>query len=251
MFLVMTILKSNWSSEKSQNPHPLKAEGAAPGGCVNETELRGILELHIGDSLAKKGQVLYSGIETLARGKFYFIGFNPAIDLSNRPLGTIPLGKTNWSAYRDQCWTCGEWNACKPHGQKRHQKQAIKIMAELGVAQPEKVFATNLVFEESAGIDDVYALDRLHRYWAVHRHLLAEVRPEIIVCFGKQEPRSAFGYLCRVAQRHDPVRTGGGFKRFSGTFDLGHGEPLTATVIGVRHPSYPSRVDGLREFAGV
>jgi hypothetical protein len=218
---------------------------------MNEIELRKILEHHIGDSLGKKGQVLYSGIETLARGRFYFIGFNPAIDPSNRELRTIPLGNTNWSAYRDQCWTCGEWNACKPHGQKRHQKQAIKIMAELGVAQPEKVFATNLVFEESAGIDDVYALDRLHRYWAVHRHLLAEVRPEIIVCFGKQEPRSAFGYLCRVAQRHDPVRTGGGFKRFSGTFDLGHGQPLTAKVIGVRHPSYPSRVDGLREFAGV
>jgi hypothetical protein len=218
---------------------------------MNQTELRKILELHIGDSLTKKGQVLYSGIETLTRGKFYFIAFNPAIDPSNRELRTIPLGRTNWSAYKDQCWTCGEWNACKRHSQKRHQKQAIKIMKELGIDRPEKVFAINLVFEESAGIDDVYARDRLHRYWAVHQHILAEVRPEIIVCFGKQDPKSAFGFLRSVARRHDPVCVKGGFKRFSGTFDLVRGGSLTTTVIGVLHPSYPSCVDGLREFAGV
>jgi hypothetical protein len=46
---------------------------------MKETELRNTLaELLTEDVLNKRGQTLYSGIDTLMPGDFYFVGFNPA-----------------------------------------------------------------------------------------------------------------------------------------------------------------------------
>ena len=77
------------------------------GFCMTQAELQNIVEQHLTDDiLSRDGQLLYSGIDTLTCGDFYFVGFNPAADGTNDPLHELRLHDKDWSAYTCQCWMC-------------------------------------------------------------------------------------------------------------------------------------------------
>ncbi len=189
--------------------------------------------------LKQPGQILYSGIDTLKCGEFYFVGFNPAEDGTNPLLCKAQIHEEDWSAYTQQCWYCplptGCSKDCTKIGGKPHQKRVVCIMKELGL-EPEKTFATNLIFVQSKTASEVYNLHLFDRCWCVHQRMLAEVRPKYVVCLGYGERLSAYSLLRGRARDPkergiDPSKT---FKSFTATFD---GIPNLTTVIGLRHPS--------------
>lgn len=239
---------------------------------MTEAELRKILLASLPDELLRLcGQILYSGIDTLARTEsYYFLGFNPAADKTNPVLRDLmrvdsELGRMKWSAYTEQCWMCEgmcDPATCSRTGESKHQKNVQRIMCELGL-KPEGTFATNLVFVESRDIRNLKTDLRLDfegcvaACWQVHKRLLAEIRPKFIVCLGngKGKRQSAFGFLREKAMRpknfpdefaDDPRYR----KKFVATFDLGGGDALETTVVGVKHPSYQMSPRGLRAFIG-
>lgn len=226
---------------------------------MSEDELKAFVSSSLGHHLmtTRVGQILYSGIDTLKKGEFYFLGYNPAADGTNRILSELPLGMMNWSAFTKQCWNrkcCGQF-ICRHQrgGRARHQKNVVRIMNELRLV-PEETFATNLMFAESATADELDVHDLLDPCWRVHQQLLAIVRPKFIVCLGNGEPRngtqSTFSRLRARATDPTAVTTRGQHKRFDGTFDLGcWGPERRATVLGVRHPSRPMNPAGLCRFA--
>lgn len=108
---------------------------------MTDSELQQILAQCLsGDILNREGQILYSGIDTLTPGDFYFIGFNPVADGTNEPLRGIRLHHRNWSAYTCQCWMCKgkcDPKICPKTSKAKHQRNVQHIMAELGV-KPEE-----------------------------------------------------------------------------------------------------------------
>jgi hypothetical protein len=223
---------------------------------MTDTELKTIIEKHLSvDTLKQWGQILYSGIDTLrSSGGFYFIGFNPAKDGTNPRLCDIPLGRRNWSAYTQQCWTHRDCDptVCQRTGKSQHQMRVQRIMAELGL-KPEKTFATNLIFVESENVNKIKRDPLFKTYlescWQVHRKMLAEIRPHYIVCLGNGKTESAFSLLRERAEHIQNERASLAFKSFAAEFDLADGVLLTK-VIGVRHPSRPMNPQNLRCFVG-
>jgi hypothetical protein len=220
---------------------------------MTDTELRELLTECLPDAVLKSdGQILYSGIDTLKPGSFYFVGFNPAADGTNPLLCDVPLDRKQWSAYTQQCWThkhC-DLNVCPKVGKKPHQLRVQAIMSELGL-RSETTFATNLIFVESRNAKQIYDDVLFEACWRVHKKMLAEIKPKYIVCFGNGESLSAFSLVRRKADSREKEARNREFKSFVGTFCLGDRFNLTAKVIGLRHPSYPMSPRGLRDFVGL
>ena len=226
--------------------------------------LRVLVEQQLADYwTCHRGQILYSGIDTLAPGKFYFLGFNPAADETNPLLCDVRLGMVDWSAYVHQCWYCGLLDRrseptsirhvrCR-HSTRAHQSRVVSVMSRLGIDQPERTFATNLFFIETKRSADLNVQRLWDPCWGVHRAMLGAVRPRFIVCLGNGEDRSAFSLLRSIAADKECAPPRGKLKKFVGTFSLGHGCSLRSTVIGVRHPSWSwmAAYDDLREFVGL
>lgn len=229
---------------------------------MKDTELRNTLaEFLTKDVLNKKGQTLYSGIDTLRPGDFYFVGFNPAADDTNDPLQELRLHDNNWSAYTCQCWM--DKGQCDPKicfktGKAKHQKNVKHIMSELGL-NPKTTFATNFVFVESDNVRELKRDPLFRTYvdtcWLVHKKMLAVVRPKYILCLGNGESGSAFSLVRDKAedirngkQSNEKVGRNIVFKSFVGTFRLDDVSDLTAKVIGVLHPSRWRCPQGLRDW---
>ncbi len=102
---------------------------------MTDAEFRTIVESCLPEAIRRQnGQLLYSGIETLSPGDFYFVGFNPAKDGTNPCLDNAPLHMHDWSAYTKQCWECADCPPDCPHiGKPFHQKNVKNIMSELGL----------------------------------------------------------------------------------------------------------------------
>ena len=215
---------------------------------MDEQQLRHVLQDCLGGRFTTvMGQILYSGIDTLTTGDYYFLGFNPAADGTNRILSQTALNANRWSAYIDQCWTCGEHRGCKQHRRKPHQNRVQAIMEALE-QDPWKTFASNVIFAESATARELDRADLFEPCWCVHQHLLAIVKPKCIVCLGNGEQLSAFSLVRQKAENRTQERSLGRLKSFRGTFALGPKDTLYATVVGVPHPSRWNGASGLREF---
>jgi hypothetical protein len=217
---------------------------------MTDLELRELITECLGEEeMNETGHIIYSGIETIRPGDFYFMGFNPGVDDSNGVLRELPLNMENWSAYTQQCWHCGASTGCTRHRKKFHQNNVIAVMTELGL-RPEDTFATNLIFRQGSKPAGVYTEVIRDRYWRLHKKLLMKIRPKYIVCLGNdldEKTLSAFRILRILAdQKTDVVlRAQGKFCR--ALFNLDDG-PLTPIVIGVRHPSHPGMIiPGLSE----
>jgi hypothetical protein len=66
---------------------------------------------------------------------FYFVGFNPAADGTNRPLSSPELHNKEWSAYTQQCWEykgkcTPNTKDCSKTGKDEHQRNVQWIMSQ-------------------------------------------------------------------------------------------------------------------------
>jgi hypothetical protein len=209
-----------------------------------------------------KGEVLMSGLSSLARGDFYILGLNPGQPDSN---GKSVVDHVqgwhfeNFSAYVDQCWRPSCWRVDSFGRQKgltcdhrmerqrsRFQSRVIELMSAVGIPEDQlhKVCSTNAVFAASerghklkkwTGLDLSQAWEKC---WPVHKWLLEEViQPRVVLCLGYGDVESPYAFMRQAMQvsRSKEVKKAG-LKWFDATFRV-HRGGFSSRVIGVLHPS--------------
>jgi len=139
------------------------------------------------------GSILYSGNETIKKGKFYFLGANPG-GHSDQDLGEHPdtvlnqLLRKNTSPEFNEYFD-GKW---KKRGRRPSQpgmallQRRIKYLFNIININLRDVLSTNLVFVRSPTLEefDLDWDDAADRCWKIHEILLSEVLPEIIIAYG-------------------------------------------------------------------
>jgi uncharacterized protein len=211
-------------------------------GEILEKELRERLRKHLGARLNTRGWLLYSGLDTLASGHYYFLGFNPAKDPANVPLDSVPIPDENWSAYTQQCWRCEKAHCrCEPIRFNPHQRRVTDFMMQLWPLSPERIFSTNAIFVESETVLTLSDREMLwDDCWPIHEWMLSIVRPKWIVCLGNQEDASSYSLLrgrcgsCIPLGDYTDFRKG---KVFKGSLPISKHESLDVHVLGLPHPS--------------
>jgi hypothetical protein len=211
------------------------------GGMLEE-ELRERLRKHLGARLSARGWLLYSGLDTLAGGRYYFMGFNPAKDPANEPLDSIPIPDENWSAYTQQCWRCEKARCkCEPIRFKPHQRRVTEFMLQLRPLRPERIFSTNAIFVESESVLTLSDREMLwNECWPIHEWMLSIVRPKWIVCLGNHEEASSYSLLRGRCKSCVPVGDCTDFRKgkvFKGSLPISNHESLDVHVLGLPHPS--------------
>lgn len=230
---------------------------------MNQQELNELLSTHLGKDVGEWGWVAYSGLDTIRKGRFYIMGYNPRIDGANLPLLQTTGNASRWSAYNKQCWCIDR--PCNGHYDSEgyvlnptlHQRRVTELMCWLG-SKPEEIFSANAIFIQSKTVQALeHRSDRWRNCWAVHQELLAIVRPEWIITLGNGKHRSSFQLLKEKAGLEAVVtaivpdtprnafRAG---RRFDATLELAHGELFKTKVLGLPHPSRFSYPQALKEF---
>ena len=141
----------------------------------------------------EKGSIIYSGNETLRKGRFYFMGINPgghSDEYSSKFPDTIKnqlLRKNtneNFNEYLDGKWQNKNTKATLP-GKSLLQKRIQYLFKEIDV-NIRDVFSTNLVFIRSSTTNKFpYKWnEEVEKCWKIHEILLSIVNPEIIITFG-------------------------------------------------------------------
>jgi len=232
---------------------------------VNQDELNQLLREVLGNDAALRGWVPYSGLDTLERGPYYFMGYNPREDQANKPLLETTGNARDWSAYTQQCWECSSPAPCQHMNAARrlkegtaHQDRVIELARLLGT-KPECIFSANAIFVESRRARELKNADELwQKCWRVHQRFLALVRPKWIICLGNGEKFSSFQLMKRRAAEpvnvSNPCDNGRSLdyrmgKLFHASFDTGDTSPLNdVQVLGVPHPSRFPIPDCLKQF---
>ena len=148
----------------------------------------------------KPGSILYSGNETIKKGKFYFLGANPG-GHSDQKFGNYPdtvlnqlLRKNSspeFNEYFDAKWQKRGSKPSQP-GRALLQKRIKYLFNYLDINLKE-VLSTNLVFVRSPTLEE-FNLDwreAADKCWKIHEILLSKVLPEIIIAYGSD----AYDYI--------------------------------------------------------
>lgn len=239
---------------------------------MTRDEVKTLLRRHLKDNVRRPGQVLYSGLDTLKRGQFYVMGYNPALDgVTNEKSQLIatldyPGIDGPWSAYVHQCWKC-DGKRCVHLGPdgipktERHQRNVKNLFHDHGgpiPLAPYEVFAANAIFVASKRASDIAKEEATlwNQCWPIHQAFLREIRPKCIICLGMGEKESSFSLLRTKANRWT-LKLGGKFgKHVAAQFDLGDGcgnDTHEVDILAVFHPSYDrkGRVEFISERLGI
>jgi hypothetical protein len=219
----------------------------------------------------RPGTVLYSSLSSVRPFHAYVMGLNPGGDpaVETKPLVETLAAPNGQSFYTHDCWqkycpgggSCAhldESGAVLPDALRSHQQVVVDLADVLGTT-PAMLPSANAIFGRSREIAKLKEESghSLAEWWAacwpVHQRLLAIVRPRVIVTLGKGNRNSAFALL-NANCGYPPWRTFSdegvhGGKAFEACgLDLGEGERLDATVIGIPHPSWYAPGPLLREM---
>lgn len=158
---------------------------------MTKNEIPKIAKENLADLLEKAGSILYSSHETLKPNDVYLLGFNPG-GAGGHPLlesiENLLTSKTN--AYLDESWDNlnGTWDK----GEAPLQKRICWLLENIGV-KPREVCASNLIFFQSRGANDI-SFNLAKRCWPVHEAIIKLVKPKLIIAFGNSAV-SPYGYL--------------------------------------------------------
>lgn len=131
------------------------------------------------------GDVLYSGLETLRPGTYYFMGINPG-GKANGLCIRETVHKTDdgfCNQYVDDCWRG------LPAGTARAQHGARKLFRKLCDVDDSHdpirhVLCTNLIFRTASEEGDLHP-NEVNSCWSVHAYMLDIVMPKVIITYGK------------------------------------------------------------------
>lgn len=231
---------------------------------MTSDELADLVKASIDSKMTcKPGSVLFSGVATIKRSRFYIMGLNPggnSNELNNSILDFLaPLDGA--SPYTHECWNraCGNDPRCdhKRRAERtggclaeedlvKHQKNVIRIAKMLG-CMPAELPSANAIFARSRSLNSLAresgfgVWDWWSACWPVHLHLLDIVRPEVIITFGYGRQTSPFGFLARELSAHGPSLIEESAPREGKIMEVMIPLPtslLPVRVIGVPHPSW-------------
>ncbi len=237
---------------------------------MDRSEVKTLVEEALGDFAGHPGSVLYSGLDTVACGEFYIMGYNPA-DTTTAIRELPGDDRIQDNAYTMECWHKHGGTPCDHFGSDRrlkagarvkHQNNVVKLCKALHprldeIVATEKTFSCNAIFASSAKTGSVNEMDWWPKCWLVHQRFLSIVRPKWIITLGRGWQKSAFALLLKEGGKtHKDVkytdkmdgRTHGRY--FEADLPLGGAtsERLPVNVLGIPHPSYYAISDGLKEF---
>ena len=146
------------------------------------TTLTGKIKTHLEPILNESGSIIFSSVETIAKGDIYTLGLNPGggafIPIRNI-ISQLPL--KIWNAYIDESWE----NNKKTYkvGQHPLQINFVGLVKAIGY-DPATVFSTNLIFSRSRDQNGAKYPSNANICWPVHREFIKIVDPKYIIAFG-------------------------------------------------------------------
>ena len=147
--------------------------------------------------LPRSGKVFYSGRSAFSKqSSIYMLGVNPGGDPVESVSETVASHTAavwseyadDWSAYRDEAW-----KGFKP-GTYGMAPRILHLCEKLDM-NPGQVPASNLVFARSRREADMGAEMKVlaNMCWPFHEFVIQQVRPRVVLCFGK----TAGVFVCR------------------------------------------------------
>ena len=143
---------------------------------------------HIPSDLQRKsGIVFYSGRTAFSgRRELYILGLNPGGDPTKQANKTVAWHTSKvlrekpdkWSEYSDESW------GGKPPGKHGMQPRILHLLKNLDL-EPGEVPSSNIVFERSRRASDIAWRQLAEVCWPFHRAVIRQLRPRVILCFGK------------------------------------------------------------------
>ena len=139
----------------------------------------------------ESGAVFFSGRDAFSGLKdLYVLGLNPGgnpyerLDdtISKHTYEVLHKKRVRWSEY-----TCESWAPDKEPGKGRFQQNVIHLIQNLGY-DPRDVPASNVIFLRSRGMKTLEPGDADRLFddcWPLHREVISNVQPRLIVCVGK------------------------------------------------------------------
>jgi hypothetical protein len=156
----------------------------------NVEQISQIAEKMDGNVLGRPGWILYSSYKTLVRGDYYFLGVNPAGSEEDHPKTVrysldqlVALTEdADKNQYLDISWYDDPKETKRRPLQKRFE---FLFKKALGVDDPKKVCASNLIFTSSKKEKYSGGWTRANDCWSVHETIIREiVKPRVIITHG-------------------------------------------------------------------
>jgi len=155
------------------------------------------------DVCQRLGKAFYSGCAAFeGQASLYVLGLNPGGDPSEHKAETVEShtaavlhNRANWSAYRDESWKDAAPGTSGMQPLVLHMFAALKL-------DPGLVPCSNLIFVRSRRESDIrQEIKSLAELcWAFHLRAIEQLRPRVIVCFGKRAGR----YVCSSLEATKP-----------------------------------------------
>lgn len=116
----------------------------------------------------------------------YILGLNPGGDPTKQANETVAWHTSKvlrekpdkWSEYSDESW------GGKPPGKHGMQPRILHLLKNLDL-EPGEVPSSNVVFERSRRASDIAWRQLAEVCWPFHRAVIRQLRPRVILCFGK------------------------------------------------------------------
>ena len=139
--------------------------------------------------LCESGRFLYSSIDTLDKGDYYFLGYNPG-GAPEKHLKTLRDEIKDWQFYPKG------WNAYCDEKWSTELQDRVKILFGLiakpsengGEAALRRTCASNLIFTRSSGKKSLpHSIKENAKdvFWPIHQEILNIVKPRCIIVYDK------------------------------------------------------------------
>jgi hypothetical protein len=143
------------------------------------------------------GKLLYSGAETLTRGKLYVLGWNPGGDPRAESdsiayhLTQLASKIPEWNEYCDGVWSPGGRRYAP--GSAPMQRRVRHLLASIEVPV-RTVCASNVIFVRSRDSSYLDSPEKLaERCWPVHESIFEQIRPQGVLSIGGAP---VFEFIC-------------------------------------------------------
>ena len=154
---------------------------------LSQTKSELMFQLNESGTANDPGAAIYSGDETLKKGKYLFFGLNPG-GVANETETVQQHFSRKTDRFNEYC--DGEWapgGNKKPRGGAILQRRAQSLFGSL-VGNPRHVCAANLVFVRSRNVKGLSGgfHNLANQCWPFHRKLFEIVDPEVVLLMGNE-----------------------------------------------------------------
>lgn len=154
-----------------------------------KNELINVVKKTLKEQVKRPGSVLYSKPDTLNKGIFYLLGFNPGGDDKI----SIEKNLEKWLSKPINAYLEEKWEN-RDKGEHHLQKRVKYLFEKLNI-NLEEVCASNLIFFLSKDQSRVEYKKNANLCWPVHKYVLNIVNPKVIIAFGNGNAKSPYSYL--------------------------------------------------------